>query len=99
MARARATSTRSRGDRDLRRGALRAADRAAIVAARASSRSTRTAQLAELVARAVRTREPGKHPATRTFQAIRIHINDELASSKAALDAALECSRAAGGWR
>lgn len=39
---------------------------------------TRTTELAELVARAVPTREPGKHPATRTFQALRIQINDEL---------------------
>ena len=41
-------------------------------------RSSAPAQLAEIVARAVPTREPGKHPATRTFQAIRIHVNDEL---------------------
>ena len=37
-----------------------------------------TRQLAEVVGRAVRTREPGQHPATRTFQALRIHVNQEL---------------------
>ncbi len=36
------------------------------------------ARLAELVSAAVPSREPGKHPATRTFQALRIHINNEL---------------------
>ncbi|HEU4351477.1 MAG TPA: 16S rRNA (cytosine(1402)-N(4))-methyltransferase RsmH [Burkholderiales bacterium] len=51
---------------------------AAIVAARRSERIARTRQLADLVARAVRTREPGQDPATRTFQAIRIHVNREL---------------------
>jgi 16S rRNA (cytosine1402-N4)-methyltransferase len=38
----------------------------------------------------VPTREPGKHPATRTFQAIRIHINDEFAEIQAALNGTLE---------
>ncbi|HEU4925197.1 MAG TPA: 16S rRNA (cytosine(1402)-N(4))-methyltransferase RsmH [Burkholderiales bacterium] len=51
---------------------------AAIVAARRSEPIVRTRQLADLVARAVRTREPGQDPATRTFQAVRIHINREL---------------------
>lgn len=37
-----------------------------------------TGQLAEIVAATVRTREPGQHPATRTFQAIRIRVNREL---------------------
>ncbi len=50
----------------------------AIVAARARGPVTRTRQLADLVGAAVRTREPGKNPATRTFQALRIHINQEL---------------------
>ena len=50
----------------------------AIVARRASESISSTRQLAELVAHAVKTREKGKDPATRTFQAIRIFINKEL---------------------
>ena len=50
----------------------------AIVAARQGWSITRTGQLANLVGAAVRTREPGQNPATRTFQALRIHINQEL---------------------
>ena len=50
----------------------------AIVAARRAEPIRTTRQLAELVAQTVRTREPGQHPATRTFQAIRIFINQEL---------------------
>src|SRR5919106_1387854 len=45
---------------------------------RRSEPIVRTRQLAELVAQAVRTREPGQDPATRTFQALRIHVNREL---------------------
>jgi 16S rRNA (cytosine1402-N4)-methyltransferase len=51
---------------------------AAIVAARRREPLRRTRQLADLVAKAVRTREPGQDPATRTFQALRIHVNREL---------------------
>ena len=51
---------------------------AAIVDARGRGPLVTTRQLAEVVARAVRTREPGQHPATRTFQAVRIHVNREL---------------------
>ena len=51
---------------------------AAIVAARARGPVLRTRELADLVAGAVRTREPGQDPATRTFQALRIHPNREL---------------------
>ena len=51
---------------------------AAIVDARAREPFRTTRQLAEVVGRAVRTREPGQHPATRTFQAVRIHVNQEL---------------------
>jgi len=50
----------------------------AIVEARREQPIVRTSQLAAIVAKAVRTREPGKHPATRTFQALRMFINDEL---------------------
>jgi len=60
----------------------------AIVNTRAAAPLTRTSQLAELVSRAVRTREPGKHPATRTFQALRMFINDELGQLERGLAAA-----------
>ena len=50
----------------------------AIVAARAIEPIHTTRQLVELVSKAVRTREAGQNPATRTFQAIRIYINQEL---------------------
>jgi 16S rRNA (cytosine1402-N4)-methyltransferase len=50
----------------------------ALVAARAIQPIDTTRQLAELVGKAVRTREPGQNPATRTFQAIRIYLNHEL---------------------
>lgn len=57
----------------------------AIVTARAQQPITRTGQLAALVAAAVPAREPGKDPATRTFQAIRIRLNDELGELDRAL--------------
>ncbi len=60
----------------------------AIVSTRVAAPLTRTSQLAELVSRAVRTREPGKHPATRTFQALRMFINDELGQLERGLAAA-----------
>jgi 16S rRNA (cytosine1402-N4)-methyltransferase len=62
----------------------------AIVEARRTRPITRTTELAALVARAVRTREPGKHPATRTFQALRMFVNDELGELERGLAAALE---------
>jgi 16S rRNA (cytosine1402-N4)-methyltransferase len=62
----------------------------AIDAARRERPLSRTAELAALVARAVRTREPGKHPATRTFQALRMFINDELGQLERGLTGALE---------
>ena len=61
-----------------------------IVEQRAKSPLTTTLQLADLVSRAVRLREPGRHPATRTFQALRMHVNDELGQLRSALAQALE---------
>ena len=73
----------------------------AIVARRAESPLVRTAELAELIASAVPRGKPGSdrnriHPATRSFQAIRIHINHELDDLHAGLDAALACLRPGG---
>ncbi|MGH8231820.1 MAG: 16S rRNA (cytosine(1402)-N(4))-methyltransferase RsmH [Steroidobacteraceae bacterium] len=62
---------------------------AEIVRTRAAQPLTRTSELATLVARCVRTREPGKHPATRTFQALRMHVNDELGQLRRGLQQAL----------
>lgn len=62
----------------------------AVVARReAGAPLTRTDELRELVARAVKTREPGQDPATRTFQALRIHVNRELEQLEQGLNAAL----------
>jgi 16S rRNA (cytosine1402-N4)-methyltransferase len=62
----------------------------AIVAARRERALSSTGELAAVVAGAVRTREPGKHPATRTFQALRMFINDELGQLERGLAAATE---------
>ena len=62
----------------------------AIDASRRGTPITRTVQLAAIVEGAVRTREPGKHPATRSFQALRLHVNDELGQLKAGLEGAFE---------
>jgi 16S rRNA (cytosine1402-N4)-methyltransferase len=67
-----------------------------IVDARAQTPITRTAQLAQLISDAVPTREPGKHPGTRTFQAIRIHINDEFGEIQRALDGTLKVLKTSG---
>jgi 16S rRNA (cytosine1402-N4)-methyltransferase len=69
---------------------------AEIVRTRATAPLTRTTELAALVARCVRTREPGKHPATRTFQALRMHINDELGQMQRGLEQALQLLAAGG---
>jgi 16S rRNA (cytosine1402-N4)-methyltransferase len=62
----------------------------AIVEQRGTAPLTRTAALAALIERAIGRREAGKHPATRSFQALRIHINRELEDLDAGLAAALE---------
>ena len=61
-----------------------------IVAARSERPVTTTRQLAALVREAVRTRELGQDPATRTFQALRIHVNQELEQLKEALPQAVK---------
>jgi len=62
----------------------------AIVAARGATPITATKQLAAVIAAAVPTREQGKHPATRSFQAIRMQINGELPQLDSALKQSLE---------
>ena len=62
----------------------------AIVAARKISPIRTTGQLAQIVAGAVRKREPGQHPATRTFQAIRIYLNRELEELETVLPACVQ---------
>ncbi|MEZ5498560.1 MAG: 16S rRNA (cytosine(1402)-N(4))-methyltransferase RsmH [Steroidobacteraceae bacterium] len=69
---------------------------AAIVAARERAPIATTRELASIVAGAVPRREAGKHPATRTFQALRIAINDELAQLRQALAAALSVLESGG---
>jgi 16S rRNA (cytosine1402-N4)-methyltransferase len=61
----------------------------AIVADRVSRPFERTLQLAEMISRVARSKEK-KHPATRVFQALRIHVNNELGELEIALAAAFE---------
>lgn len=62
----------------------------ALVARREGGAPVRsTGELSALVARAVKTREPGQDPATRTFQALRIFVNQELEALEQGLNAAL----------
>jgi 16S rRNA (cytosine1402-N4)-methyltransferase len=61
----------------------------AIVGAREPGPIETTGRLAGIVAAAVPGREPGRHPATRTFQALRIHVNDELGEIERALPQAV----------
>lgn len=68
----------------------------AIVRCRESAPITTTAELAAVVAGAVPTRERSKDPATRTFQAIRLHINHELDELRAALPQAVDALRPGG---
>ncbi len=68
----------------------------AIVEDRETKPFTRTGQLASLIERLVGRREPGKHPATRSFQALRIHVNGELDALHQGLGVALELLRPGG---
>ena len=65
----------------------------AIVAARSEQPLRTTRQLADLVGQAVRTREAQQDPATRTFQALRIFVNQELEDLSLMLPRALERPR------
>ena len=67
-----------------------------IVAARSERPLATTHQLAALVREAVRTREPGQDPATRTFQALRIHVNQELEQLALALPQAVDVLKTGG---
>jgi 16S rRNA (cytosine1402-N4)-methyltransferase len=62
----------------------------AIVTDRQTKPFERTLELAEMISRVARSKERHKHPATRVFQALRIHVNGELKELEAALDAALQ---------
>lgn len=61
----------------------------AIATARTGGVIATTRQLAEILEKTVRTREPGQHPATRSFQALRIFINQELEELSLVLPAAM----------
>jgi len=67
-----------------------------IVAARAERPLVGTKQLATLVRSVVRSHEPGQDPATRTFQGIRIHVNQELQEIRLALPKALNLLKPGG---
>ena len=67
-----------------------------IVAARIERPITTTGELAALVRQAVRTFEPGQNPATRTFQALRIHVNQELEQLALVLPQAMSMLRDGG---
>jgi len=67
-----------------------------VVAARLEQPIVTTGQFAALVRETVRTREPGQDPATRSFQALRIHINQELRQLEIALPQALELLKPGG---
>ncbi len=61
-----------------------------IVERRREEPLTRTLELAELIERTLGRREPGKHPSTRSFQALRIHVNGELDAVQRGLHAAVD---------
>ncbi|HEX7972438.1 MAG TPA: 16S rRNA (cytosine(1402)-N(4))-methyltransferase RsmH [Thiobacillus sp.] len=68
----------------------------ALVAAREKETIRSTGQLANLIAAAVKRREPGQHPATRSFQAIRIYLNRELEELSAVLPQCVDRLRPGG---
>ena len=68
----------------------------ALVASRKEQAILTTRQLGEIIAKVVRTREPGKNPATRTFQAIRIYINRELEELTRILPQCVDCLKPSG---
>ena len=68
----------------------------AIVEDRTENPITRTGQLAALIERLIGRREPGKHPATRSFQALRIRVNGELEALDQGLNAALDLLKVGG---
>jgi 16S rRNA (cytosine1402-N4)-methyltransferase len=69
---------------------------AAIVSARESNAIQRTSELAAIVAAAVPQRGLRKHPATKTFQAIRVLVNDEIGQLNAALNSSIELLKKGG---
>ncbi|MBL4667361.1 MAG: 16S rRNA (cytosine(1402)-N(4))-methyltransferase RsmH [Sneathiella sp.] len=60
----------------------------AIVTRRAVKEFSRTVELADVIATVVKPSKKGMHPATKTFQALRIHVNDELGELRRGLEAA-----------
>ena len=64
--------------------------KAIVARVRAQGAIAGTAELAQLIAEVVKTREGGQHPATRTFQALRIFINGELEQVQSALHASMQ---------
>ena len=70
----------------------------AIVKVRTDMAITRTSQLADIVKQAHPAWEKHKHPATRTFQAIRMHINNELSELESALEVFQSLPQEVGLW-
>ena len=68
----------------------------AVVTTRKETPILTTRQLSEIVAQNVHSREPGKNPATRTFQAIRIYINRELEELESVLPQCMGCLKTGG---
>jgi 16S rRNA (cytosine1402-N4)-methyltransferase len=68
----------------------------ALVIARQESPILTTRQLSEIVAKNVHSREPGKNPATRTFQALRIYINRELEELESVLPQCMDSLKVGG---